>query len=294
MAEESGGFKAADFYVGVVDLFAILLPGAILAFVITQCIPWGALPVIVKALSPPSVAYLCFAVAAYITGHFLSALGSVVMDHVYDRWYKKRFGRKLKRRRGRVKRLLKRALDIPDKDNALDWTLALLRVRAPGALAPLDRLEADSKFFRSLALALVLSWPLIQFAVSGWSTPAWTASALVLILVAFQSIARKIHGPVRQRSRILDIAQTVFFLSPILLGVVVAAVSLFYTREKNLQFALIAVGCYGLAVMAGLRYMTLRLKRTQIAYELLIVLAESSAGPDNLADITGAAPPVPI
>jgi hypothetical protein len=168
MAEDSSGpFKTPDYYLGVVDLFAILLPGAILAFIVSQCIQWSALPKLTKALSPPLVGYICFAVTAYIAGHFLSALGAVVMDHIYDRWYKKHFGKKLNRRRKRIKPLLERILRVDEKDNALEWTLALLRIKASAAMAQLDRLEADSKFFRSLSLALLLSWPLIQLALSG-------------------------------------------------------------------------------------------------------------------------------
>jgi hypothetical protein len=33
VANEGGGFNPASFYLGVVELFAILLPGAILTFV---------------------------------------------------------------------------------------------------------------------------------------------------------------------------------------------------------------------------------------------------------------------
>ncbi len=286
MAEEGGSFKASEFFIGVVDLFAILLPGAILAFVVAQCLPWLSTPKVARMLTPPFVAYACFGVAAYVTGHFLSALGSIVMDHVYDRWYKKRFGRKLAARRVRAKAQLDRVLHILSDDNALDWTLAVLRVQAPGTLAQLDRLEADSKFFRSLALALLLSWPVIQWANSGPSAPAVTALILVGALVVSQSLAHKLHSPIRARSRLIEATHTVLFLSPILWGIAVSALSAFYAGQNNLAFAGIAFGCYALAVAAALRYMALRMKRTQIAYELLTVLVEGRMEPAKTGSAT--------
>jgi hypothetical protein len=102
----------------------------------------------------------------------------------------------------------------------------------------------------------------------------WTAFILVFALFLLQWISHQIHSRARENYRFLRAAHALLFLSPILWGIFLL-LSFWYVPGKNLQFATIAVSCYGLAIIAGLRYMALRLKRTQIAYELLVVLVDS-------------------
>jgi hypothetical protein len=64
--------------------------------------------------------------------------------------------------------------------NLYNWCLSLLRIREPAAAAEVDRLQADSKFFRSLTLAMVSAavlvllvaiWGLIGGAALKWCCP---------------------------------------------------------------------------------------------------------------------------
>src|SRR6266851_1643364 len=82
--KEAGG-KAADIYLGVVDLFAIILPGALLALVFWAVLKASHTQLFDGAEFPEFVPqWLLFLICAYVLGHFVSALGSWIMDYLYD------------------------------------------------------------------------------------------------------------------------------------------------------------------------------------------------------------------
>jgi hypothetical protein len=141
----------ADFYVGVVELFAVMLPGVIFAFLLITCLPpdiylpTGRIPLTGTA------GWLAFAIGAYALGHVLFALAAFALDPVYHVVYKNRgeaFNELHKRVYIQLETLVEFKRDTGD--DALDWTLAILSLRAPGAIAQLDHRDADSKFLRSL------------------------------------------------------------------------------------------------------------------------------------------------
>jgi 8-oxo-dGTP pyrophosphatase MutT (NUDIX family) len=62
----------------------------------------------------------------------------------------------------KIKELALGSLDAKDSINTFQWCKALLNVESPPSLAVVQRMEADSKFFRSFAVVLVLIlliWP---------------------------------------------------------------------------------------------------------------------------------------
>jgi fatty acid desaturase len=163
-SKEASG-KAADIYVGVVDLFSIILPGALLALVLwavfqgshTTLFDGGELPKFVPE-------WLLFLICAYVLGHFVSALGSWIMDYLYDGYYKHKFEFQKKRDipslRRRADRLIMKALGpelYKEGDNRLTWGESFLILSNSAGAAKLDKQEADSKFFRSLAAVSILS-----------------------------------------------------------------------------------------------------------------------------------------
>ncbi len=189
--------KPADFYLGVVDFFAVLLPGAGLVYVLQ--------PLLVAQLPVPwlpagdAPAWALFLVLAYIAGHLLHAAGSWLLDgRVYRDTY-------LRRRQAdhchtiacvrengvpglaadpRAAGTLLGRVYLTGVDtrgtNCYDWCLSRLRLIAPAGAAEVDRVQADSKLFRSLvfvfaATALVA---LLQGA------PLLAAGAAVLALFA--------------------------------------------------------------------------------------------------------------
>lgn len=78
--------KPSDFFVGVTDFFAVLLPGASVLYLFRPLIltrtpmPW--LP------ATPAQGWALFLVLAYIVGHLLHAIGSWLLDnYVYGKLY---------------------------------------------------------------------------------------------------------------------------------------------------------------------------------------------------------------
>src|SRR5689334_6604168 len=76
-------FKPADLFVGVIDLFAVLLPGAIVAALLYPHIQ-DPLTDVIGPMYSPARQWVAFGLGAYLLGHILFLCGAVLDDHVYD------------------------------------------------------------------------------------------------------------------------------------------------------------------------------------------------------------------
>ena len=168
--------KPSDFFVGVVDFFAILLPGGALVYLLRPFlinnVPNDWLP------TTSTQSWILFLVLAYIVGHLLHALGSFLLDDfVYQKFYLPRckpsharaaklVGDALRNDEDAGKTLLAR-VRLNTKANSTgtsyyDWCLSDIRVARPAGAAEVDRLQADSKFFRSMVFVF-LAAALVSF-----------------------------------------------------------------------------------------------------------------------------------
>lgn len=190
MAESSESApKANEFLLGVVDLFGIVLPGALTSVIVAvssglYVINWS---------HPPGLnttQWVVFIVVSYIVGHLISGLGGMMLDPLYDGFYPKRFVGEIPRLRRRAERAAHKVLGnefYREDDNRLEWAETLIRLTNSNAAAHVDRLEADSKFFRSLAVMLVMALPALLALLSKekaslglWLIWAFVISSLVL------------------------------------------------------------------------------------------------------------------
>lgn len=157
--------KPGDFLLGVLDFFAILLPGSLATWLATQYIPSTALR---EALSfglgnpdanPDSfVLGAALLLSSYLLGHFVFMAGAK-LDVLYDRW-RKRAKPEAGDKTFQAARALQNKLtkEIVGGDfTTLKWARTYVQVNAPAARIEIDRLEADSKFFRSLVVVSVLA-----------------------------------------------------------------------------------------------------------------------------------------
>ncbi len=204
--------KPADFFIGVVDFFAVLLPGAVLVYLlqprVVAGIPSSWLP------AAPAQGWVAFLVLAYIAGHLLHAIGSWLLDpYVYGKLYLPRWRSSHVRaasliskiasadRRGdkqtaatlmtglredgnAAETLLARVYLTTEANaqgtNYYDWCLSDVRVHSPAGSAEVDRLQADSKFFRSMVFVF-----LVAALISLGQAPVWVpAGAATLTLFA--------------------------------------------------------------------------------------------------------------
>ena len=205
--------KPKDLFVGVTDLFAVFLPGAVLAYlsyrVLLRLFPDSSVAVLVRGLeSTPS--WIALFVGAYLLGHILFSF-SARLDDAYDnKWRASRIQSELGKLVHRVRlhqlavvgarfpegeqeplddqprklppwvRLVD-ALGIwtwsPPQPRAGDYAInkfklarAILQIQQPAALEEVTRLEADSKFFRSAVLLLLI---VVVTLVGGMGLSLW-------------------------------------------------------------------------------------------------------------------------
>lgn len=188
--------KPSDLFLGVIEFFAILLPGAAFVYLVQ---PWTASFVPVE-LRPPddTTRWIVFLVLSYIVGHVLHAFAGKLDRSIYDSLYlqctetshyravqlvkNKQFAA-LREDKELSATLYARALFRAGNDasgtSIYDWCLSFIRLQSPAAAAEVDRCQADSKFFRSLAVVMLTS------VLVGAAKGSLTATGVSLLILFF-------------------------------------------------------------------------------------------------------------
>jgi hypothetical protein len=150
--------KPSEFYVGALDLFAILLPGAIASAILTPRI--GPL-VLGPVIDPPTSAagtWATFLTCSYFIGHLIFLVGSY-LDRFYNMLRERLnpYGNESAYRC--ATRIRDSIVDEQERSalNTFQWARSVLIATNPTAADDVHRLEADSKFFRSLLIVCGLS-----------------------------------------------------------------------------------------------------------------------------------------
>ena len=176
-------FEPQKFYVGLIDFFSILLPGAVFTYLVKDT----AGPLVLGngyCQLQGTEAWIIFLFASYLLGHFLFLVGSLLDDVAYDPvrkltdkvqitrlingealapkplrllaqlCFKRQADAALTRILPIKERYLK-GIEATGAVNAFQWSKARLALKHPEALAIVNRFEADSKFFRSLIPVLL-------------------------------------------------------------------------------------------------------------------------------------------
>lgn len=175
------GYKPKDVFLGAIDLFAILLPGAVLCFFFRD----EAERLLPDRARSHAVDWVAFVVASYVLGHLLSLIGDFVLDRMYSRirpyWFDAGRRNALHARaRREVEQLLGGALR--EDEAPAKWAISAIAVARPELLGQLERKEADQKLFRSLVIAFVAAS--VRFAVDGSGRGAASLAAGVLALLS--------------------------------------------------------------------------------------------------------------
>ena len=331
MAESESAPKAMDLYLGVVELFGTMLPGALLTFVANRI--WGCSLRVPEDWPKETNGWAEFLVVSYVAGHLVHALGSMILDPLYDYTYKLWKTRKYVPIRARAVEVVRAALGPfwMEGDNNLDWSTTFLRLHGGALSAAIDRLEADSKFFRSLTVVLLFAWPMYVLSLGGrwfyWLgagipllpvlffallVPAWgprgkdlerrkrehlaTASTVHmqeddLIVGAFRKamaarLAKRISfqaealaeanaNKALSRSWLQRVIQVTLLWAFLIVGWAVCVVWFGQGARPEARSPLFVAGACGyvlLTLFAGLRFMELRLKRTELTYSSVIAL----------------------
>jgi hypothetical protein len=171
-------YKPSDLFIGAIEFFGILVPGAALLFLhgdlLLNCIHlnFGS-----DSLGK-SAAFLA---ASYVIGQFLLGIG-VPLNHaleIYQRPADDPFYVEVKGSIPLPAKLQK------SRTNAFYRAYSFVRLKSPAALAEIERQMADYKLFRSLTLVFALDLVLVWVhGGSGWSR--LTFSGLLCILAAWR------------------------------------------------------------------------------------------------------------
>ncbi len=198
------GFEPQKFFIGVIDFFSVLLPGAVLMFFMKPLL-WRLLE-----YTPDKAELAIFLILSYLIGHFIFLLGSVVLDDcIYDRVKAATFAEQVEcvasgkglsptwarllakavikknapqplRQALKIKEYYLGPLNASTSINTFQWAKARLALDHPEAIASVQRFEADSKFFRSLFVVLCLIFP-----VNLWKLWHSDMATLIPLLLSF-------------------------------------------------------------------------------------------------------------
>lgn len=168
-------YKPADFFVGVMDFFSVLLPGALLAFLGSEFATRYVFVPPLPQLPTAAARWVAFAFAAYLLGQFTFLVSATFMDTLYDRTY-----RDYRRRKGDAGYARAKAIE-GEADSSiagvLKWANVFVRTHNPAMGDQLDQLEATSKFFRSVTIVLAV------FAIVLLASGKIAAALVCLLLV---------------------------------------------------------------------------------------------------------------
>ena len=172
-------YKPGDFFIGVIDLFGILVPGAVFLFLRGS---WLA-----NALGlhlDPDKKWAIFLVSAYLLGHFFLGLGVLFNPlgevhtfgtDAYYHYVKDKITLPSETQRNhRVHSIWKRVLRLPEGRRAAAFyqAYAFVRLKSPPGLAEIERQMADYKLFRSLMLVFAVDLGLwLVHTPGGWASP---------------------------------------------------------------------------------------------------------------------------
>ncbi len=211
--------KPSDFYVGVLDLFGSLLPGAVTLGTAYVFLPLPARLSIAMAPLQEGTRISAFLVVSYVVGQVASGIGSVVLDFVFDLLYDPDRGwlsRTAKPKPASTGGLshLQSGLDKVFERGASEektWLLdqlrqvtkqarirrlyqgvrAYLKVSLPEAFADIERLEGDQKFFRALTIGMLALAILLATRHDAESGPAPFALIATVLFIRYLSVRRK-------------------------------------------------------------------------------------------------------
>jgi hypothetical protein len=85
--------KPADFFIGVVDFFAIILPGALLSYLALEAATQETVYSMMPALRGTAQGWVAFTLSSYLLGHFASLIGARFLDPLYEKTFMGRWKR---------------------------------------------------------------------------------------------------------------------------------------------------------------------------------------------------------
>jgi hypothetical protein len=163
------------FNVGLLDLLSILLPGGFMAGLAWQH-RWSSDLMLLQDIPAGWVSGATFIAFAYVLGHFIHLVASFLDNWIYDN---------IKEKLWPDRSLVNHVIQIKEEAigtidgryfNTFKWSLAYLMQHQPTMYQAVERYIAESKFFRSFAVVLLIA------SIAAFARFNWSESVLSLIL----------------------------------------------------------------------------------------------------------------
>ena len=202
-------FDPQKLFLGIMDLFTIIMPGAVLTFLLREHV---GTPVLGDGYDDlgGAEAWALFLLASYLVGHVVFLIGAS-LDEPYD-WLRRRTLGAQTERLGRSGRLvpypirllawmvfkneenravaaataLREQMLAPvgaaSSINTFQWSKAWLTIEQPSSMSNVQRFEADSKFFRSFSVVVAILIVVVVWRGEAVLWPRWSVVPLVVLL----------------------------------------------------------------------------------------------------------------
>lgn len=231
-------FEPQKFFIGLMDFFSIMLPGALLTFFLRET--WG--PYMLREGFTPlqgAEGWAVFIFSSYLLGHLVFLLGAL-LDAIYDQLSEQTLDRQIRALASgkrlppwwtralvwlvfkgehniavdqvrRLKALALEGVQSRSSFNTFQWAKAFLALEHEASLAPVHRFEADSKFFRCVVVVMVLIAILLVVGIhEGIQPPKHPALLFRLsVIVAFFAMWRYLEQRYKATKQVYTAALTV-------------------------------------------------------------------------------------
>ena len=180
-------FGPQDLFIGVIDFFSIILPGALLTFFLkgqfySHLFGSGLL---FPEPADATQGWIIFLIASYIVGNIIFLISSYCDKRLYDGWFRERYAIKnfdlafytateIRKRSLNTDKIIEQHIknnifseqDLKEVKNKIKlkkldiintykWAKSFIAIKYPDLLTEINKVEADSKFFRSLFVAFM-------------------------------------------------------------------------------------------------------------------------------------------
>ncbi len=196
-------FKPSNFFIGIVDFFSILLPGGILSVVLY--IQFKSKVSAVFGIDDPegNYAMAVLLLYAFLFGHLIREIGSLMDKPFYDRWIDKQDRPFLER----IKEMRQQRLASSLGD--LDWATYKVIQSEASIIGQINLQMANSKFFRSLVVISVFLAILFLIPREGGMNPSWYLLFPCMALGAFSMYS---YFRLRKKASELTYKYTIFLV----------------------------------------------------------------------------------
>lgn len=177
-------FKPGDFFFGLFELLAYIVPGMILFATLPEVLRWNA-PQYLNILNNSqvtTVGWVVFILVSYIFGHFIHHISALLLNPIYTATYYKKKKNKHNAFIMSTEHLIKKAM--PNRLDLFSSAEAYISCKQPSLISELEKHSANSKLFRALSILCIY---LCFYPQINW------AGIVILIVLSFLSYSKFAH-----------------------------------------------------------------------------------------------------